>query len=129
MKLTAILVGVSYAVICEGLAFTMVGGGHGWLTPFVWGPLGLILFPLCFYAALSSRENQSFAKLSIVLAIVAAAGANTVLVARTLDEGLEYFDRLGGFAYVWVAFWVGGQLPLLYAIARRALDRRTPREA
>ena len=39
--------------------------------------------------------------------------------------GLEYFERVGPFAYVWIAMWLGGQLlPLIYALARRAFGQK-----
>ena len=129
MKLAAVLFGLMYTLVCEAVAFMMVGAGHGWLTPFFWGPVGFIVFPLCFYAAMAWVERGKAAKVSIFLGLIAAIAAKSLLFDRTVDEGVQYFDRVGTFAYFWIALWLGGQLPVLYAIGRRALEWTSPREA
>jgi hypothetical protein len=115
LRILAIIGGLVYALICEFIAILVGGAGHGWVTPFFFGLSGIVLFPFVFWATMVAKDSGQ-TKLA-TQGIAAAVVIDVLIFFATISEGIEYFERVGAFAWLWILFWLAGQAPLLWAIS------------
>ena len=118
----AIMVGLLLAIGVVFYAFSMAGGGHGWIAP-LWFSLPLIVI----YPAVAVRTVSRDGPLWPSLVMVGAAIVGDVLLRRNVlwDEP-EYFEAAGIWAGLWLVFWFGWQIVLIAAIANTLVRVRGP---
>lgn len=118
----AIMVGLLCAIGVFFYAFSMAGGGHGWIAP-LWFSLPLILIYPAVAVQTVSREGPLWPS----LAMVGAAIVGDLLLRRNIlwDEP-QYFEAMGIWARIWLIFWFGWQIVLVAAIANRLVRVRGP---
>ena len=112
-------VGILTATITIAVAVVIGGAGHGWITPFWFSLLGFLAFPVAFVRLPLALETENRTNAALVMLALILDG---LLVYCTLDEGTEYFHRVGVLAYVWLALWSIWQIVVVATSVRRWLD-------
>lgn len=108
--------GLLLALATLFVSFMMTGGGHGWITPLWFSLAGLVLCPAAF---LRFAEFDVTRQSTNIALIITAIVLDALLVKLTLDEGLIYFHRVGGMAYIWIALWSLWQVLAVMTALRR----------
>jgi hypothetical protein len=122
----AALVGFVAALLLVFLGFFLAAGGHGWVTPFFFSPIALLLFPS---AGALAFARPSIAWLVAAITIVALyIVADVVLYLMTVSE-LSYFRRvthgIPGIVGFWFLLWGGGNVAALIGAYRQIVHRRS----
>jgi hypothetical protein len=113
------------AASAQCLAMMMVGGGHGWLTPF-W--LSLLLWgaypAACLLVLKRSRKDADKGHALAIALTGLALAADGLLVA--FDDP-SYFHAMFAAApeivIGWILLWVGWQVPPFWVVGKGALNR------
>src|SRR5690606_38147774 len=118
--------GFGYAVLVGLLAFSMAGGGHGWIASNVsW--VGLALVPLAGLAWADRRRRRGQALALVTLALAVAADVAILVAIRA--EGTEYFERALSAAPVlvlpWFALWGAWQIAMAVVVVGGATSAGT----
>ena len=124
-KAGAIIAGLLTAFVGQFLALGMAGAGHGWITPF-WVSLILwVAYPKVLVRSFRVPDQRTMG-VELVTLFAALAG-DAILVLMTLEEGMEYFEKIvrieGSVSAVlwiggWIAIWLGWQLIALLNLVR-----------
>ncbi len=110
------VVGLGLAAVTLMQSVSIAGAGHGWIAPFYFSLFGLILYPIAVTRLWNFPETRNGANFAFILV---ALVLDALLVRMTLQEGVEYFHRVGVFAYVWVMLWsIWQALAVLITILR-----------
>ena len=118
----AIMVGLLGAVGIVFYAFSMAGGGHGWIAP-LWFSIPLLLI----YPAVAVQTVGKDGPLWPSLLLAGAAIVGDILLRRNiLSEEAEYFEAAGVWGRIWLIFWFGWQIVLVAAMANRLVRVRGP---
>ena len=127
------LIGFVYAFIPQVLAFTMVGGGHGWCTPFFVSFAGFLIGPLIGMAY--ECQNRTTVRRLAFVALALVIGSDVGLLLLTQSGGGQYFWRVfnaGGLANVllWGASWsILNLLPITILVGAGSLAGPPPNKS
>ncbi len=116
-----VLLGLAHAALCQTLALGMAGAGHGWIAPFFVAFGGFVLFPISFASGFEARSSMTV----LLCGTIGALLLDGWLWLQTLNEGIRYFEKVGEVGWIWLALWLGGQLPLLIRLAMRVRRNKT----
>jgi len=124
-KAGAIIAGLLIAFVGQFLALGMAGAGHGWITPF-WVSLILwVAYPKVLVRSFRVPDQRTMG-VELVTLFAALAG-DAILVLMTLEEGVEYFEKIvrieesvSAVLWIgsWIAIWLGWQLIALLNLVR-----------
>jgi hypothetical protein len=116
MEFKPFLFGFVLALLNVLVAWVMSGGGHGWLSPFLFALSGLIFYPLAFSRMVKFNDTRTATNLGL---IILAVLLDILLVATTVQEGVKYFHLVGFNVYLWLAMWSIWQFSLVLTAYRR----------
>lgn len=120
----AAITGLVFAVLAQLLAAILIGPGEGWYQPFYFSPALFILYPIVFIR-LAAPEELPWAGLDVLL-VAAAVILDWLLVKATVQEGIQYFDKvmaLPPWPHLWLFLWLLWQGLALKLIAGWVLRR------
>jgi hypothetical protein len=121
--------GLVVAGFAQCLALLMTGAGHGWITPFFYSPALFVAYPIVLVRIFGKDSGAPRRRwLAVDLLLVAAAVLlDFLLVRTTLDEGIQYVERVMAvppLPHLWVLLWVAWQALAVGLLAARALEPR-----
>ena len=118
-RMIAIIVGICWALLIEFLGFITAGMGEAWGTP---AQIGLSSFLICPLAALIWRSFRSVSWFAFAGMAIIATALDVFIVLSTQHEGIQYFEKSGEFAYIWILAWSSWQIVLFRLAMVRLRD-------
>ena len=120
-NVAAISLGLIYGFVVAGFAFTIAGGGHGWVSSAI-SAVGVVLLPF----AISAWVRRHRALVMVVLAF--GVVTDVALVWATTREGFEYvesiFATMPVLVLAWGALWLFWQIALMIGLLSGAFSSR-----
>ena len=122
------VLGLGLAALAQLLSFLLAGAGHGWVAPLFLSVALWAFIPatLSITWPIGSSSRREFFGI-----LVAALGADALLISRTIDEGnaLPFYVEVNGavgllIIGLWLALWLFWQALLVYSlvVGRRRAD-------
>lgn len=106
----------------QAVALGLSGGGHGWTGPFFFSMPLIILYPLTFILAFSSKARSPNVEVSLWAAAIVL---NLLLLANIFSSEHDYFIRMWRFSdgslfiSIWLGLWAGWQVLFVAALLKR----------
>lgn len=98
-------------------AFLLAGGGHGWVSAFLFSFLPLLITPFTTYAFI--KEKKGIAATILILYVITIY----VLYFKTLEEGEGYFERvfngIQGLVILFFLCWLQPLFLNIYILFRK----------
>lgn len=115
-----VAVGLAAWAVVQGIAFKMIGGGHGWLAPF-WTSLCLVvLSPTVFVMVLASKSLSLVVEMSVPAAtLMLDLFLLESIVGSERDYFLMIWERAPRVVVLWTALWAAWHILVLVSVLRR----------
>lgn len=111
-KLLFVVLGLMFWLATQWLALAMAGGGHGWLDPIWLSPFLIVLYPIAFIRAFCatgpSRVDRDLLVISVVLDLLLLG---RMFISMDLLLEVSRADYYLLVVVLWIALWVGWQVP------------------
>jgi hypothetical protein len=121
--LLSLVIGLAFGFVILAAGMLVGGLGHGWTTPLWFSFVGPVVCPIVVFRALSFGDKWlgfDFGLLGFAILL------DFAVYAKTVEEGVHYFNRVGQFAYVWMGLWSVWQVLLVIKlVAALSMRKRT----
>lgn len=116
--------GVLLWLIAQVMGLGLTGAGHGWYGAFFFSLPLVVLYPLVFVRAVSSKAGPRDADVGI---LAAAIVLDLLLLGNIFSWDNGYFMQMWNFdstfVMIWLALWAGWQVVFVATLLKKSLNR------